>query len=178
MTTPPRIHDRIELLQGDITQIKADALVTAANAGLRGGGGVDGAIHGAGGPEILEECRRIGGCPTGKAVATTGGKLAARWVIHAVGPIWRGGGQEEAALLASAYRESLNLLVSLGGSSIAFPSISTGVYGYPLEEASVIALDTILRFLRREPRVTHVKMVLFGERTFHAYQRALKSLSE
>lgn len=170
-------HGRIELHQGDITRVKADALVTAANSGLRGGGGVDGAIHQAGGPEILEECRRIGGCRPGKAVATTAGSLPARWVIHAVGPIWRGGAEREAQLLASAYSESLCVLASLGGSSIAFPSISTGAYGYPLKEAARVALETVMRHLEREVRPDLVKMVLFDSRTFQAYARALEALS-
>lgn len=166
----------IELIQGDITQVDADALVTAANEGLRGGGGVDGAIHRVGGPEILAECRRMGGCPTGQAVSTTAGELSAKWVIHAVGPIWASGSQGEAALLASAYRESLSLVGSLGGRSIAFPSISTGVYGYPLGEAAVVALATMMRHLERETRELHVMMVLFDAQSHRVYCRALEAL--
>ncbi len=167
---------RIELIQGDITQVQADALVTAANAGLRGGGGVDGAIHAAGGPEILEECRRIGGCVTGGAVATGAGRLPARWVIHAVGPIWQGGGAGEEALLSSAYRASLELIASLGGERIAFPSISTGVYGYPVGAAARTALAAVARHLQAEPLPRVVTMVLFDRATYHAYAEALDAL--
>jgi O-acetyl-ADP-ribose deacetylase (regulator of RNase III) len=167
----------LELRQGDITRVRADALVTAANAGLRGGGGVDGAIHRAGGPEILEACRRLGGCPTGKAVATTAGRLPARWVIHAVGPIWEGGGAGEAALLAGAYRSSLELLRELGGRTIAFPSISTGAYGYPLAEAACVATATILHYLATAVPAPRVSLVLFDETTLAIYRRALIGLS-
>jgi O-acetyl-ADP-ribose deacetylase (regulator of RNase III) len=170
-------HGRIELHQGDITRLEADALVTAANAALRGGGGVDGAIHAAGGPEILQECRQIGGCAPGHAVATTAGRLRARWVVHAVGPIWRGGDMQEAELLASAYRESLRLVSSLGGLSIAFPSISTGVYGYPLEKAAPIALQTIMMHLEGHPRPGVVKVCLFDRPTYATYKRALELLA-
>ncbi len=167
---------RIELRQGDLTQVAADALVTAANDGLRGGGGVDGAIHRVGGPEILEACRRIGGCPTGRAVATTAGRLPARWVIHAVGPIWQGGAAGEADLLASAYRSSLELLVSLGGHTIAFPSISTGVYGFPVREASAIALRAIREHLLGPAPLELVIMVLFDEPTYRVYEAGLEDL--
>ncbi len=170
-------HGAIRLLRGNITEIRADALVTAANDGLRGGGGVDGAIHRAGGPEILEACRRIGGCPTGQAVATTAGELDARWIIHAVGPIWQGGNRGEAELLASAYRQSLRVLADLGGSSIAFPSISTGVYGYPLEAAATVALGAVARHLELETQPSDVTFVLFDARTFDTYTRALETLS-
>ncbi len=166
----------IELMEGDITRVEGDAIVTAANEGLLGGGGVDGAVHRAGGPRILEECRRIGGCPTGQAVATTAGELSAKWVIHTVGPIWASGNQGEAVLLASAYRESLRLAGSLGAESIAFPSISTGVYGYPLEEAAVIALATLMRTLERETSGLSVTMVLFDAQTHQVYCRTLDVL--
>ncbi len=167
-------HGRLELVQGDITCVRADALVTAANEGLRGGGGVDGAIHAAGGPQILAECRRIGGCPTGRAVATQAGNLPARWVIHAVGPIWHGGTQGEPELLASAYRCSLELAASLGARSIAFPSISTGVYGYPVGAAATTALATVLAHLEREVLPELVRFVLFDPATREAYEVALE----
>jgi O-acetyl-ADP-ribose deacetylase (regulator of RNase III) len=138
------------LVEGDITKEKTDAIVNAANSRLAGGGGVDGAIHRAGGPAIMEECGKIGGCPTGKAVITTGGKLDAKHVIHTVGPIYRGGVKGEAGLLASAYKESLKLASSKGLKSIAFPSISTGAYGYPLAEAANIALKTVTDYLREK----------------------------
>jgi O-acetyl-ADP-ribose deacetylase (regulator of RNase III) len=166
-------NGRIELVLGDITHVEADVLVTAANAGLCGGGGVDGAIHAAGGPEILAECRRIGGCPTGRAVATTAGRLPARWVIHAVGPIWGGGQRGEPELLGSAYRESLELAASLGARSIALPSISTGVYGYPVGEAADVALDAACAHLERAALPEVVRFVLFDRGTYAAYEGAL-----
>ena len=139
----------IELVQGDITDEETDAIVNAANSGLRGGAGVDGAIHRAGGPAIMAETRKIGGCPTGQAVITTGGNLKAKHVIHAVGPVYRGGTKGEAELLASAYRSSLKLASAHGLKSIAFPAISAGVYGYPLAEAARIALSTAIDYLRQ-----------------------------
>ncbi|MFH1313818.1 MAG: O-acetyl-ADP-ribose deacetylase, partial [Candidatus Eisenbacteria bacterium] len=134
----------IEVVEGDITKIEVDAIVNAANEGLRGGGGVDGAIHRAGGPAIMEECRKIGRCPTGSAVMTTGGRLPAGFVIHTVGPVWHGGGRGEPELLKSAYRSSLKLADDHKLKSIAFPSISTGVYGFPIEEACPIAITAAL----------------------------------
>ena len=142
---------KLELVEGDITRQDTEAIVNAANSSLLGGGGVDGAIHRAGGPKILEECRQIGGCPTGEARLTTGGNLKARYVIHTVGPIYKGGGQREAELLASCYRESLKLASSKGLTSVAFPAISTGAYGYPLAEAARIALKTVMDYLAQHP---------------------------
>ena len=171
------INDReIQLVQGDITTFPADAIVNAANSGLRGGGGVDGAIHRAGGPQIMAECRKIGGCPTGEARVTTAGNLPARYVIHAVGPIWRGGGHGEAALLASAYRYSLRLAEELRVNSIAFPSISTGAYGYPLREAAGIALETVADHCRHPGSLRSITFVLFTTDTLAAYEEALEAV--
>ncbi len=164
------------LKQGDITQEDTEALVNAANERLAGGGGVDGAIHRAGGPQIMEECRRIGHCPTGAAVITTGGNLKARWVIHTVGPIYRGGSQNEAKLLESAYRSSLSLASKRGIKSLAFPSISTGAYGYPLEEAAEIALKTVIGYLKEHPEIKEVRFVLFGEKAYRIYEETLRKL--
>ncbi len=160
----------LELVLGDITEFAADAIVNAANSRLAGGGGVDGAIHSAGGPQIMAACREIGGCPTGEAVVTTAGRLRALWVIHTVGPIYRGGEHDEAELLESAYRSSLTRAEELGARSVAFPSISTGVYGYPLELAAPIALATVRSHLESEERtIERVSFVLFDERTYQAY---------
>lgn len=171
----------LELVQGDITAVAADAIVNAANSGLLGGGGVDGAIHRAGGPAILEECRSIvavaGPLPPGRAVATTAGRLHARYVIHTVGPIWGGGIHGEPEILASAYRESLLLARELGLASVAFPSISTGAYGYPVQQAAGTALRVVLSFLRSKPEpVRLVTFVLYDSSTLRAYQVALQSL--
>ena len=138
----------LSLIKGDITNEEIDAIVNAANSRLAGGGGVDGAIHRAGGPKIMDECRKIGGCPTGSAVITTGGNLKAKYVIHTVGPVYRDGKNREAELLSSAYRKSLELAASKEIKSIAFPSISTGAYGYPINEASEIALNTVIEFIK------------------------------
>lgn len=170
----------IELAQGDITRQTVDALVNAANQQLEIGGGVDGAIHRAGGRAIYEEAKRLypQGCPTGKAVATTAGELPARFVFHAVGPVWRGGQKGERALLASVHTECLNLAVQHGCRSIAFPAISTGVYGYPMDLAAETALDTVRQFLTREQRPELVRFVLFGEGPFGAFARVLESFAE
>jgi len=169
---------RLSIIQGDITKQSTDAIVNAANPGLMGGGGVDGAIHRAGGSAILEECKQIvakqGRLPTGKAVTTTGGKLKARHVIHTVGPIWYGGTKNEPALLASAYQESLKLAAENNLVSISFPSISTGAYGYPVTEAAKVAIKAVVSFLQE--RVTSIKevvFVLFDSKTYDAYSSAL-----
>jgi len=166
----------LALVQGDITREETEALVNAANTGLVGGGGVDGAIHRAGGPAIMAECRRIGSCPTGKAVITTGGNLKARYVIHTVGPVYRGGSHGEAELLASAYRESLKLASARNLKSLSFPAISAGVYGYPLREAARIALTTIIDYLKPHNDIELVRFVLSGQKTFDTFSAVLKEL--
>ncbi|MCA1990182.1 MAG: O-acetyl-ADP-ribose deacetylase, partial [Desulfarculus sp.] len=164
---------RLVLLQGDITRQEVDAIVNAANSRLAGGGGVDGAIHAAGGPEIMAECRKLGGCPTGQAVITTGGRLPAKRVIHAVGPIYRGR-PEDALLLASAYRSSIDLAAVHGIRRIAFPSLSTGAYGYPLGEAAAIALQTVkAAILAHDDAFDEVRFVLFGHEAHEAFREAL-----
>ncbi len=166
----------LELVEGDIAKQGTEAIVNAANSSLLGGGGVDGAIHRAGGPQILEECRKIGGCPTGEARITGGGRLAARWVIHTVGPIYRDGKHGEADLLAGAYRNSLALASERGIKTIAFPSISTGAYGYPITEAARIALTTTVDHLKAHPEITLARFVLFGRAAYEAYETALTDL--
>ncbi len=167
---------QLRLIQGDITRVEADALVNAANSGLVGGGGVDGAIHRAGGPSIMEECRRIGGCPTGNAVMTGAGNLPACYVIHAVAPVWRGGANEEARLLASAYARSFELGAERGLDSIALPSLGTGAYGYPLDQAATIALAAAAAHLRSGSPPRDVTFVLYGAESLAAYERALTRL--
>lgn len=164
---------RITLEQGDITRVDLDAIVNAANNSLLGGGGVDGAIHRVGGPSILEACRAIGGCATGQAVITTGGNLRARWVIHTVGPVWRGGHQGEPELLADCYQNSLQLALDRGLKSVAFPCISTGAYGYPPDQAATIAVSTVGRFLRQHPVFEEVRFVVFDDRDRLLYTRLL-----
>jgi O-acetyl-ADP-ribose deacetylase (regulator of RNase III) len=169
----------LELVQGDITQQDTEAIVNAANGSLLGGGGVDGAIHRAGGPEILAECRKLGGCSTGDAKITTGGRLKAKYVIHAVGPVyWREGEQRAAELLASAYRRSLEVAAENGVRSVAFPSISTGAYGYPVDEAAPVALQTAIDYLLAQEAgaIRLVRFVLFGRQAYQVYQRALDQL--
>jgi O-acetyl-ADP-ribose deacetylase (regulator of RNase III) len=172
----------LQLVMGDITDVEADVIVNAANSTLMGGGGVDGAIHQKGGPRILEECRRIretewpDGLPTGKAVITSGGKLKAKYAIHTVGPVWFGGLHIEAELLKQTYRNTLKLATSKGLKTIAFPSISTGAYGYPIEEASRIALATVKAFLEKEERLDKVIFVLHSERDLEIYSAAAKTL--
>jgi len=170
---------KISIVQGDITEQDTDAIVNAANSGLMGGGGVDGAIHRIGGPSILEECKKIvaqhGRLPTGKAVITTGGKLQACYVIHTVGPIWHGGSRNEAELLRSAYYECLKLATENKLASISFPSISTGAYGYPVDEAAKIAVNTVVSFLKKQaPSLKEVVFVLFDSRTYQSYRSALQ----
>ena len=172
----------LQLVKGDITDVEADAIVNAANPTLLGGGGVDGAIHRKGGPKILEECKRIratewpDGLPTGNAVITSGGNLKAKHVIHTVGPIWRRGLYDEAKLLRGAYRNSLKLAVAKGLKTVAFPSISTGAYGYPTEEASRVAVEAVADFLEKEDKLDRVIFVLFSDRDFQIYQKAAESL--
>ena len=167
----------VELVQGDITEQGTDAIVNAANSGLAGGGGVDGAIHRAGGPRIMEECRKIGGCPTGEARVTSGGNLEARYVIHAVGPVYRDGVSGEEQLLASAYVSSLRLAVENGLRSVAFPSLSTGAYRYPLRDAADVALSTVAEFLQNERHgLKLVRFVLFDGRAMEEFERALGRL--
>jgi O-acetyl-ADP-ribose deacetylase (regulator of RNase III) len=170
-----RLLERIEIQQGDITRLKVDAIVNAANSRLLGGGGVDGAIHRAAGPELLEECRGIGGCPTGEARITKGYRLPARHVIHTVGPVYRGR-PEDARLLADCYVNSLTLAAERKLATIAFPAISCGVYGYPLEAACKIAVDTTRAFLEGHPEIQRVIFVLFSDRDRALYEKYLKSL--
>jgi len=172
------MSETIHLVTGDITRIPADAIVNAANSALAGGGGVDGAIHRAGGPAIMADLERRYGrgrhCPTGSAVISEAGHLPAMWVIHAVGPIWRGGGSGEPDLLASAYRRSLRFAAELGATSVSLPSISTGVYSYPLEQAAPIAIDTVRDVLANEPgSIERVTFVLFSQDTYDVFEAAL-----
>lgn len=173
---------KLVLLQGDITSQETDAIVNAANSGLMGGGGVDGAIHRSGGRAILEDCKRIvaekGRLPAGQAVITTGGNLKAKHVIHTVGPIWQGGKHKEPEILASAYRESLKLAVENKLKSISFPSISTGIYHYPLPEASRIATGEVIDFLGKNTSLEEVVFVLFDPGTFAAYSQALEEMAK
>ena len=165
----------LALLQGDIVKVQADAIVNAANSALAGGSGVDGAIHRAGGPSIMQECRKIGRCSTGSAVATTAGELSATYVFHAVGPIYSGSPEDE-RLLKSAYQSCLNLAELYKIESIAFPSLSTGVYGYPLRLAAPIALHTIIEHIRKPTTLKQVMMVLFGESSYQAFADTLEKM--
>jgi len=170
----------VRLIKGDITEMETDAIVNAANSSLMGGGGVDGAIHRKGGPRILEECKKIRatqwptGLPTGKAVITSAGNLKAKHVIHTVGPVWQGGNRGEPELLAQAYQNSLQIAVANGLKTVAFPSISTGAYGYPIRDASRIALKTVKGFLECEDKFSEVVFVLFSERDLEVYADAAK----
>jgi len=166
----------LSLVEGDITGEETDAIVNAANSRLAGGAGVDGAIHRAGGPSIMEECRKIGGCPTGQAVITTGGSLKAKYVIHTVGPVYQGGVKGEANLLKGAHLESLKLASAKRLKSIAFPAISTGVYGYPLNEAAHIALKTAIDYLNEHSDIELVRFVLFGRKTYDIFTDELRKL--
>ena len=167
---------RIEIKEGDITKEPVDAVVNAANTSLLGGGGVDGAIHRAAGPQLLEETRTIGGCPTGEARATKGYRLPAKWVIHTVGPIWAGGTKNEEVLLASCYRNSLEAARDLGVKTIAFPSISTGAYGYPLDRATEIALKETKKFLDADKAISKVVFVCFGPKALNTYKEVAEKV--
>lgn len=170
------INDRIEIIKGDITTLTTDAIVNAANSSLLGGGGVDGAIHRAAGPALLAECRQLNGCPAGKAKITGGYNLPAKYVIHTVGPVWRGGDSGESKLLAECYRNSLKLAAEHKIRSIAFPSVSTGVYGYPVELASAIALREIKGFLEDNSTVDRVIVVCFDDETYSVYQKNYREI--
>lgn len=168
------MKDRIEILKADITTLKVDAIVNAANSSLLGGGGVDGAIHRAAGPGLLQECRLLGGCKTGQAKITAGYNLPARHVIHTVGPVWNGGGQGEPELLASCYRSSLSLAAENNVKTIAFPAISCGVYGYPVEQACEIAMSEIVKFLPGNDSIEKVTFTCFGQDIYEAYFEAFE----
>lgn len=170
------ILDKIEIRQGDITKLEVDAIVNAANSSLLGGGGVDGAIHRAAGPELLQECRAIGGCPTGEARITGGYNLPARFVIHTVGPVYSGRPQDK-MLLAGCYQNSLKLAVDNKIASIAFPAISCGVYGYPIEDACKIAVDNTCEFLKTNKSIEKVTFILFSSGDFSIYENYIKSIS-
>ncbi|MHB8580251.1 MAG: O-acetyl-ADP-ribose deacetylase [Ignavibacteriaceae bacterium] len=172
------LKNKLEVFRGDITKLNVDAIVNAANSSLLGGGGVDGAIHNAAGPELLEYCRKLNGCPTGEAKITPGFKLPAKYVIHTVGPIWHGGIQNEPKLLASCYKNSLNLAIENGIRTIAFPAISTGIYGYPLNDATKIAVNVTLEFLENNSLIEKVIFVCFDERTYENYNRIIEELLE
>ncbi len=168
----------LSLVKGDITRQSVDAIANAANSGLRGGGGVDGAIHRAGGPSIMKECCQIvGGCPTGSAVITGAGELAAKYVIHGVGPIYKDGSQGEAEALSKVYMKSLELALENQAKSIAFPSISTGVYGYPIKDAARVALSTVIEFLKNNEGLELVRFCLFSDGDLLVYSEALEELS-
>lgn len=165
---------RLRIVEGDITKQRVDAIVNAANNGLLGGGGVDGAIHAAAGPELLAACRPLGGCLTGDAKTTPGFRLPAKYVIHTVGPVWHGGRHGEPELLASAYRRSLEEAVRVGAKTVAFPAISTGVYGYPNDQAARVAVDTIRAFLKEHSEITEVRLMCYSKATKQVLEAALK----
>lgn len=168
------MEERIHIVEGDITRQEVDAIVNAANTSLLGGGGVDGAIHRAAGPQLLAETRTIGGCPTGEVRVSKGYRLPAKWVIHTVGPIWAGGRRNEEKLLAGCYRNSYKAARDLGIRSIAFPSISTGAYGFPLERATEIALEETKKFLETDKHLETVVFVCFGQTVYNTYQAVYK----
>jgi O-acetyl-ADP-ribose deacetylase (regulator of RNase III) len=166
--------DKIELIQGDITTLQVDGIVNAANKSLLGGGGVDGAIHRAAGPELLEECKSLNGCNTGQAKITKGYELPAKYVIHTVGPVWQGGNQKETKLLADCYKNSLDLAVNHGIQTIAFPNISTGVYGFPKQSAAKIAIATVSDFLEKDNTIQKVYFVCFDNENYVIYKNELE----
>lgn len=168
--------DRFKVIEGDITTLEVDAIVNAANSSLLGGGGVDGAIHRGAGPQLKAECRQLGGCRTGDAKKTKGYNLPVKWIIHTVGPVWRGGGNNEEQLLADCYRNSLELAVELGVKTIAFPSISTGAYGFPVERAAKIAVREIASFLKKDQSIKEVVLVAFDSVTGQQYRQAAGNL--
>ena len=170
------MKEKVQIIEGDITKQEVDAIVNAANTSLLGGGGVDGAIHRAAGPGLLEETKKIGGCPTGEARASKGYRLPAKWVIHTVGPVWAGGNKNEESLLASCYRNSLKTALDLGVETIAFPSISTGAYGFPLERATEIAMKETKEFLEAHNGLARVIFVCFGEKAYNTYQGMYKRI--
>jgi O-acetyl-ADP-ribose deacetylase len=172
------MSERMVVVQGDITKQEVDAIVNAANQQLIRGGGVDGAIHRAAGPKLQEECRHIGGCPTGEARITKGYGLQARHVIHAVGPRWHGGGKGESEKLASCYRNALRLALENKAKTVAFPGISTGIYGYPLEDATRIAIATVAEVLEREPAIEQVRFVTFGDEATEVAKRVLAEVQK
>ena len=171
------MNERMIIKEGDITKEEVDAIVNAANNSLLGGGGVDGAIHRAAGPRLLEDCRSLGGCDTGDAKITGGYKLPARWIIHTVGPVWHGGHNGEPGILASAYRRSLEEAARVGAKTVAFPAISTGVYGYPKDKAAVVAVCTVKKFLDQHPELEQVRFVCFSPDSAELHQKALEELS-
>ena len=171
------MKEKINIVQGDITKLEVDAIVNAANNSLLGGGGVDGAIHRAAGPDLLEETRKIGGCPTGEARVSDGYNLPARWVIHTVGPVWKGGRQNEAKLLADCYKNSLRAAVEKGAETVAFPAISTGVYGFPLKKATEIAMGETKRFLEMNEYPNQVIFVCFSEEALSIYEKTFSMIS-
>ncbi len=175
---PQRIPRQIEIVEADITTLVVDAIVNAANSSLLGGGGVDGAIHRAAGPELLEECRTLDGCDTGDAKITGGYNLPANHVIHTVGPVWRGGDANEEALLASAYRRSLEVASANGVRTIAFPAISTGVYGFPVDRAARIAVRAVASYLDGHPEFEQVQLVCFGKQALSEFTAALAEIAE
>ena len=167
------MKDRIEIIQGDITRLQVDAIVNAANKSLLGGGGVDGAIHRAAGPGLVKECRKLNGCETGNAKITGGYNLPASFVIHAVGPVWQDGKKNEEKLLASCYQKSLEIAAEKHLKSIAFPNISTGIYGFPKEKAAIIAISSVTNFLNQNPKIKKVIFAIFDEENYEIYQDLL-----
>ena len=170
------MKEKIRIVQEDITRLKVDAIVNAANTSLLGGGGVDGAIHRAAGPLLLEETRKIGGCPTGEARVSKGYNLPAKWVVHTVGPVWHGGDRKEEQLLANCYQNSLAAAAEIGARTMAFPAISTGVYRFPLELATEIALTETRRFLKKDDRLDQIIFVCFSEKAFNIYQKVFEKI--